>query len=77
MLTPFPILTTEDLVLRQLQITDEEEIFTLRSDSGINKYLDRRLSNTIADARDFIENVNENINKNLSLYWAITLRNKK
>jgi ribosomal-protein-alanine N-acetyltransferase len=71
--TPFSILTTERLTLRQLQISDENEIFTLRSDSEINKYLDRPLSNTIEDARNFINKVNENINKNISLYWAITL----
>jgi [ribosomal protein S5]-alanine N-acetyltransferase len=71
--TPFPILTTERLTLRQLLFNDEEEIFTLRSDSEINKYLDRPLSNTIEDARNFIHSVNENIHKNISLYWAITL----
>src|SRR5664279_3536662 len=75
---PFPILITERLTLRQLVINDEQEIFTLRSDSEINKYLDRQISNTIEDARNFINKVNENINKNVSLYWAITLsaRNK-
>jgi [ribosomal protein S5]-alanine N-acetyltransferase len=71
--TPFPILTTERLTLRQLMITDEEEIFTLRSDSEINKYLDRQLSNTVEDSRNFINKVNENISKNVALYWAITL----
>ena len=75
--TPFPILATERLTLRQLLVNDEQEIFTLRSDSEINKYLDRQLSNTIADARNFINKVNENINKNDSLYWAITLSDKK
>ena len=74
--TPFPILTTERLTLRQLVIADEQEIFTLRSDSEINKYLDRQVSNTIDDARNFINKVNENINKNDSLYWAITLSDK-
>ncbi len=74
--TPFPILTTERLTLRQLLINDEEEIFTLRSDKEINKYLDRPLSNTIEDARNFINKVNENINKNHALYWAITLNNR-
>jgi len=74
--TPFPILTTERLTLRQLVINDEREIFTLRSDSEINKYLDRQVSNTIDDARNFINTVNENINKNDSLYWAITLSDK-
>ena len=71
--TPFPILKTERLTLRQLVVNDEQEIFTLRSDIEINKYLDRQVSNTIDDARNFINKVNENINKNDSLYWAITL----
>ena len=71
--TPFPILTTERLTLRQLGINDEQENFTLRSDSEINKYLNRQVANTIDDARNFINKVVENINKNDSLYWAITL----
>lgn len=75
-LIPFPILTTERLILRQLVINDEQEIFILRSDIEINKYLDRQISNTIDDARAFISKVNENINKGDSLYWAITLRDK-
>jgi [ribosomal protein S5]-alanine N-acetyltransferase len=74
--TPVPILTTERLTLRQLIINDEHEIFTLRSDSEINKYLDRQISNTLDDARNFINKVNENINKNDSLYWAITFSDK-
>jgi [ribosomal protein S5]-alanine N-acetyltransferase len=74
--TLFPILTTERLTLRRLVIADEEEIFTLRSDKEINKYLDRQVSNTVDDARNFIIMVNENINKNDSLYWAITLSDK-
>src|SRR6187549_341752 len=74
--TPFPILTTERLTLRPLVIADEQEIFTLRSDSEINKYLDRQLSNSIDDASNFINIVNENIGKNDSLYWAITLNNR-
>lgn len=45
----------------------------MRSDSEINKYLDRQVSNTIEDARNFINQVNENITKNGSLYWGITL----
>ena len=74
--TPFPILTTERLTLRQLVSNDEHEIFTLRSDSGINKYINRQISKTIDDARNFINKVNDNINKNDSLYWAITFSNK-
>ena len=74
--TPFPILTTERLTLRQLVINDEQEISILRSDSEINKYLDRQVSNTIDDARNFINKINESINKNDSIYWAITLNDR-
>jgi ribosomal-protein-alanine N-acetyltransferase len=74
--TPFPILATERLTLRQLVSNDDQEIFSLRSDSEINKYLDRQISHTIDDARDFINKVNENIKKSDSLYWAITLGDK-
>ena len=73
----FPILTTERLTLRTLVVADEQEIFTLRSDCEINKYLDRQISNTIDDARNFINIVTENIKNNSSLYWAITLTEKK
>lgn len=72
----FPILTTERLILRQLVISDEQEIFILRSDSELNRYLDRQISKTIDDARNFITKVNENNSKNTSLYWAITLSDK-
>ena len=73
---PFPILATERLTLRQLLITDEQEIFTLRSDREINKYLDRQVSKTVDDARNFINMINGNIHKNDSIYWAITLRDR-
>jgi [ribosomal protein S5]-alanine N-acetyltransferase len=74
--TPFPVLTTERLNLRQLATNDEREIFILRSDIEVNKYLERPISNTVDDARKFISKVNENIERNESLYWAITLTGK-
>lgn len=74
--TPFPILITERLSLRRLVIADDQAIFALRSDAEINRYLGRQLSNTIDDARNFINKINENINKNDSLYWAITWSDK-
>ena len=71
--TPFPVLNTERLTLRQLISSDDKEIFALRSDDNVNKYLDRKPSNSIDDARNFIQTINENIQRNDSIYWAITL----
>jgi ribosomal-protein-alanine N-acetyltransferase len=72
--TPFPVLKTERLILRQLSIDDDKEIFALRSDEQVNKYLDRQPSDTIEDARNFINKVNKNVRQNESIYWAITLK---
>lgn len=67
-LKTFPVLTTERLTLRQLAASDVQEIFILRSDTLINKYLGRQQSEALEDASEFIEKI-----KNNSLsYWAIT-----
>ena len=66
-LSTLPTLTTERLTLRQLLESDVQEIFSLRSDTIINKYLDRKPSETLEDALHFIKN----IKNNGLLYWAI------
>ena len=75
--TPFPILTTERLTLRQLSIDDKQNIFALRSDTEINKYLDRVPSKTIEDAINFIKKINDNIRNNNAIYWVISLTSTK
>ena len=70
---PFPVLKTERLTLRQLVSSDANEIYALRSDVNVNKYLDRKASKSIDDAKIFIQTINENIQRNDSIYWAITL----
>ncbi|MCW3083499.1 MAG: family N-acetyltransferase [Bacteroidetes bacterium] len=75
--TPFPILTTERLTLRQLSVDDQQDILALRSNSEINKYLDREPSKTIEDAINFINMINDNIKRNNSIYWVISLINTK
>ena len=75
--TSFPNLTTERLTLRQLSIADQQDIFALRSDTEINKYLNREPSKTPEDAITFINKVNDNIRNNNSIYWVISLTNSK
>ncbi|MDF7814201.1 GNAT family N-acetyltransferase [Hymenobacter sp. YC55] len=64
---------TERLTLRQLSSSDDNEIFALRTNDSVNKYLDRQPSTSIDDARNFIVAINENVQSNKSIYWAITL----
>ena len=68
----FPVLTTESLTLRQPTTDDQRDIFALRSDPEINKYLGRQPSKTIEDAINFINKVNDNTERNNSIYWVIT-----
>lgn len=75
--TTFPILSTERLTLRQLTLDDQENIFTLRSDAAINKYLGREPGKTIEDAINFINKINDNIQLHHSIYWVITLKETK
>ena len=64
-----PILITERLTLRPLSVNDASEILLLRSDSEINKFLDRKPSKTLEDALHFIKIILENSE---TFYWAIT-----
>ena len=74
---PFPVLITESLTLRQPTTYDQRDILALRSDPEINKYLGRQPSRTIEDAINFINKVNDNIEKNNSIYWVITFTKTK
>lgn len=69
----FPILITERLILRQLSIDDQQDIFALRSDPKINKFLDRELYKTNEEAINFIYKINDTIEKSNIYYWAISL----
>ena len=73
--SPFPILKTSRLTLRQLLRGDENELYELRSNADVNKYLDREPAKSIEDARDFIRKITEGIKQNESMYWAITFNN--
>ncbi len=73
---PFPILTTERLVLRQMTNGDANEIYFLRSDEGMLKYVGRPKAQSIDEAIKWIEMVNDALIKNEGICWAITLENE-
>lgn len=70
--TPFPILETENLVLRQISVDDDQEVFEIRSNSETMKFIPRPLAKTIEDAQNFIVECNASIEKNDLINWAIT-----
>ena len=62
--SPFPEIKTERLLLRRLTDADATEIFLMRSDEAVMKYIDREKPKSLDEAIAFIKLVNANIEKN-------------
>lgn len=68
----FPLLTTENLILREVTDKDVDEVFFLRSDLEIMKYIPREPAKTKQDALDHIEVLRKTKEKEEGINWAIT-----
>jgi ribosomal-protein-alanine N-acetyltransferase len=66
-------LSTERLTLRKPRLEDANEIFALRSNAEVNRYIDRKPAITIEDAIEFLRNIVRGVENGGSQYWAICL----
>jgi ribosomal-protein-alanine N-acetyltransferase len=71
---PFPNLSSRRFNLRRIADEDDNEIFVLRSEETVLKYLGRPPAKYIDDAREFITKINKGISRNEWIYWVITLK---
>ena len=71
---PFPNLTTDRLILKQITIADENDFFRMRSDKQIMKYISRPLAKDVKDVRVLIEIFDDGIKKNERINWGIYLK---
>lgn len=69
--SPFPVLHTERLTLRQIVHTDAPEILHERSDPGLLKYIAREPAKSIAEVEEFIVRITNTLNQNEGIAWAI------
>lgn len=69
--TPFPVLTTERLMLKQPDIKDADIYFFLRSDKRVNQHVKRNTPKTLQDAQDFIQHILKLARDNEAINWAI------
>jgi ribosomal-protein-alanine N-acetyltransferase len=72
--TPFPVLATERLILRCLEVSDDQQLFKLRSSKIVNKYIVRPIQKDIKEIRAFINKIIDGINNDEWIYWVITLK---
>jgi ribosomal-protein-alanine N-acetyltransferase len=71
---PFPELKTERILLRKIKMEDAPEIFFLRSDEKVLRFIGKEPATSLKEAEDFINLVNAALTSNESIIWAITLR---
>lgn len=71
---PFPALTTQRLVLRKMSDNDANEMFFLRSDAQVMKYIDRSPAQSVDEALAFIRMINSALDNNEYINWAISLK---
>jgi ribosomal-protein-alanine N-acetyltransferase len=72
--TPFPVLVTEHLNLRQIIIGDQDAVFTLRSDESVNRYIQRKKALSVEDAQEYIHIITRNIGNNEAIVWGVSLK---
>ncbi|MES2288014.1 MAG: GNAT family N-acetyltransferase [Bacteroidota bacterium] len=70
--TPFPILKTDRLILRQIEATDDLDIFSHRSDDKVNTYLEDFRHSSIEQTQAFIDRIQKETADNKTILWVIT-----
>jgi ribosomal-protein-alanine N-acetyltransferase len=75
--TPFPILETERLILRQPSPDDKHEVFALRSNEIVNRHLDRPIAKSVDDAVKHMEKINGMFRNKELISWVINLKGSK
>lgn len=67
---PFPTLTTQRLVLRQLSLADAAAVYELRADPRVMQFIPRPLAQSVEDAAPYIDQVNRRTAENELINWA-------
>lgn len=74
--TPFPTLTTDRLILRKITLEDAPELFFMRTDDRVMKYIERPRPATINETIEFINKIDGLEKSNDLITWGIALKNE-
>jgi [ribosomal protein S5]-alanine N-acetyltransferase len=72
----FPILTTERLRLRQLQPTDAEALFAIKSNLEVTRHYGQEPHQSLADSVAWIERLHASYARREDFAWGVTLKDK-
>lgn len=71
---PFPDLETSRLYLRKINKKDIDDLFVMRSNPEIMRYIPRPLAQKEEDVLELIHRMDEGLLKNESINWAMALK---
>jgi ribosomal-protein-alanine N-acetyltransferase len=72
--SPFPVLETNRLMLRQINFDDADAFFELRTNEKAMKFIGKNKPTHLSEIYDLMEIITKDINENLAISWAITLK---
>ena len=72
--SPFPEITTGRLLLRRMIPADVGEIFFLRSNEEVMKYIDRPRALSLQDAADFLAVIDKSLESHDGITWGLTMK---
>ncbi|MCI2229629.1 GNAT family N-acetyltransferase [Polaribacter sp. MSW13] len=75
--TIFPILETERLTLRALNLDDAKAIFGLRTNKSVNTFIKRDIPKNLSEARAFIDQISNLVSTNSGIFWVIESKQNK
>ncbi|MFZ9695234.1 MAG: GNAT family N-acetyltransferase, partial [Chitinophagaceae bacterium] len=72
--TPFPVLETNRILLKQITLADTKSLFDLRSDPTVMKYLDRPRPSSNVDIALMIQKMEEAAIEGQGISWGLFLK---
>ncbi|MGJ8760589.1 GNAT family N-acetyltransferase [Polaribacter sp. R2A056_3_33] len=73
--TTFPVLETDRLTLRAINLEDAKAVFGLRANKEVNKYIQRESLKNLSEARAFIDQATNLVADNKGIFWVIESKN--
>ncbi|WP_282073688.1 GNAT family N-acetyltransferase [Polaribacter atrinae] len=73
--TTFPVLETDRLTLRAINLEDAKAIFGLRANKEVNKYIQRESLKNLSEARAFIDQTSNLVADNEGIFWVLESKN--
>ena len=71
---PFPVIETERMFLRKLELSDAADMHELRCDERVMQFIGRARSTCVEDMHELIEKVHADAEETIGISWGIQFR---